>query len=700
MQMKIQWIKDMPAGLTDCLTDSETSLERGIRQVNKKTSIMDSMKMKLIFITAGVCIIPLLIATLLSYVNLKNVAQDDAKELNLRLAEKVSQDIELTIDSSFRTMVQMADTPSVRELIADPSNEALLNEVVKELQTLVTNAGDGNSTVVTGADGMNVARSTGNFVDISEREYFKQAMQGNTYLSELSVSKTTGARIIVPAVPVFAEDGKTPIGALTRNYDVDYLHDKLVADAGTGQIMFIMDGTGQVIATSEQEITAEDDISRAGTEVYSESLTAVEGSFVESFNGNKYVTSFVKEAQTGWTIVVSTEYAVIMSNANKAVVILVIIGIVLAAIAVVIAFMIGNAIDRPIDKIDEALEHLADGRFTDIEVYLDRRDEFGNMIRNVNSVIDKLRDIVANVRVTANDLEEDAVELTDSARKISNNMSGISEAVHEIASGATQQAEEIQNASINCQVISDNVESVTADAGSLASTAEIMSQGSQSSQDKLRDLQHSSEQMAGAINQITETIAATGTAVDKISSKIEAIDSIASQTSLLALNASIEAARAGEAGRGFAVVAEEIGKLASDSANSANEIRIEMSNLLTQSQEAVRVADDVSKANKEQYTIIEDTVEAIQSLIDGINTTVSGVQNINMSADACDQSKEVVVDAMNNLSAISQENAASTEETSASVAEIDNTLSELAHETSSLKEHADTLMSEMEFFQI
>lgn len=667
---------------------------------NSKTSIMSSMKLKLIFVMAAVCIIPLFIATIISYSSIRNVAQDDAEDYNLKQAELVSQDIELTLESSFRTMVQLADTPTVRELIADPTNEALVEEVVSELQYLVENAGDGNSTVITGADGMNIARSTGNFVDISEREYFKQAMAGNRYLSEMSVSKTTGARIIVPAVPIFDADGKTPIGVLTRNYDVGYLHEKLVADAGQGQIMYIMDQTGAVIATSEKELTAEDEDNRAGTEVFTESASAIEGSFIENIDGRKYVTSFVKEAQTGWIIVVSTEYDLIMADGQKATRTMVIIGVILALIAIAIAFMFGNAIDKPIDKIDEALEHLAEGRFTDIDVYTKRKDEFGNMVRNVNTVIDKLRSIVSNVRTTADDLENDAMDLTASATKISGNMSGISEAVHEIASGATQQAEEIQNASINCQVISDNVESVTADAGSLASTAEIMNQGSQASQEELRELQRSSTQMADAIAQITESINATGAAVDKISVKLEAIDSIASQTSLLALNASIEAARAGEAGRGFAVVAEEIGKLANDSADSANDIRIEMTNLLSQSQEAVRVAEDVSKANKEQYSIIENTVESIQSLIDGITTTVSGVQNINMSADACDQSKEVVVDAMNNLSAISQENAASTEETSASVAEIDSTLSDLANETSSLKEHADTLMEEMSFFKI
>ena len=103
--------------------------------------------------------------------------------------------------------------------------------------------------------------------------------------------------------------------------------------------------------------------------------------------------------------------------------------------------------------------------------------------------------------------------------------------------------------------------------------------------------------MTAKIDEISRTIEATENAVASISEKVEGITSIATQTNLLSLNASIEAARAGEAGRGFAVVAEEIGKLADDSGRMADEIRVEMEKLLTQSKAAVSAAEDVKKGN-------------------------------------------------------------------------------------------------------
>ena len=226
-----------------------------------------------------------------------------------------------------------------------------------------------------------------------------------------------------------------------------------------------------------------------------------------------------------------------------------------------------------------------------------------------------------------------------------------------------------------------------------------MKEASEISSKSLASLQDSSSEMTEKIDEISRTIGSTQTAVNNISDKVEGITSIATQTNLLSLNASIEAARAGEAGKGFAVVAEEIGKLAEDSKQMADEIKTEMEILLQQSKAAVSAAEDVRQGNNDQQIALGETLESVNGMLEDIRSTVDGVQLITDGANTCDSSKNAVVDTMSALSAISEENAASSEETGASMEELSATVTTLAGAASDLNEIAEELNKEMEFFK-
>ena len=226
-----------------------------------------------------------------------------------------------------------------------------------------------------------------------------------------------------------------------------------------------------------------------------------------------------------------------------------------------------------------------------------------------------------------------------------------------------------------------------------------MKKASEASGKSLTSLQASSVEMTNKIDEISRTIEATENAVSSINEKVEGITSIATQTNLLSLNASIEAARAGEAGRGFAVVAEEIGKLADDSKLMADEIKIEMDKLLTQSKAAVAAAEDVKKGNDTQQVALGETLESVNGMLGDIDSTVEGVDVIAKGAEVCDTSKNAVIDTMSALSAISEENAASSEETGASMEELSATVTTLASSANDLKTIAEQLNEDMKFFK-
>ena len=373
--------------------------------------------------------------------------------------------------------------------------------------------------------------------------------------------------------------------------------------------------------------------------------------------------------------------------------------IVILALIFFLSFAIVRYLLGSTAVISDSIRHLSNGEFVKVDKYLDYDDELGHMIHDTNGLIDRLQGIIDDVKSTTRALGTSSNELAETANQISHTADDVSTAVQEIAKGATEQADNIQHASESVGDIDVAVSSVTDNTGVLSTTANEMNDKSRESASDLDKLMASTETMNRNVEEITTAINATNAAVNSVNDKVDMITNIASQTNLLALNASIEAARAGEAGRGFAVVATEIGALATNSNETAEEIRREMEGLLSQSQQANAKAEDVRKVAVEQREVIQTTVDSIQSLIENIKTTVNGVGSISGDANTCMSAKNVVVDVMESLSAISEENAASTEETSASMQELNATVNVLAGSADQLNDMARQLAEDMSFFK-
>ncbi len=384
---------------------------------------------------------------------------------------------------------------------------------------------------------------------------------------------------------------------------------------------------------------------------------------------------------------------------SKSITIMVIIAAIVLVISVLVAIYLATGMANVIAEINTSVEHLSNGEFVKAEKYLDRNDELGLTLNNTNKLIDTLSTIVENIRESARTVNTSSAELSDMADQISHTAEDVSNAVQEIASGATQQADEIQNAATNVGYIGEAVGNVQTSTGELDELAGKMKEASEVSSHSLESLKNSSSEMTAKIDEISTTIQRTQDAVNNISSKVEGITSIATQTNLLSLNASIEAARAGEAGKGFAVVAEEIGKLAEDSRLMADEIKKEMEILLEEANNAVSAADDVRQGNFDQQDALEGTITSINGMLEDINSTVGGVKSISEGADQCETSKNAVVDTMSALSAISEENAASSQETGASMQELSATVTTLAGNANNLKDVAEELEKDLEFFK-
>lgn len=381
---------------------------------------------------------------------------------------------------------------------------------------------------------------------------------------------------------------------------------------------------------------------------------------------------------------------------------LILIAVAVLVLCVIVGFLIARGIAKATLAAKEALLEVAEGHLnTTVDVIVTKRqDELGQMGHAVEELIDRLRTIVGGLKKSSDTLYTSGNSLDEMAGQSSAAADEISRAVEDISKGAVSQAEEIENASHEIATMGEVIENIVHNVGNLTSTSQTMTAAGDASTLTMQELSASNDRTTEAITRIGEQIRMTNASIEKIGAAATLITSIADQTSLLSLNASIESARAGEAGKGFAVVAGEIQKLAVQSDEAASEIQQIIDTLLKESEQTLIVMKEAEGLLAEQQDKLNDTKTRFHEVSDGIHVSREGTDVIRGNADSCDRARAQVVDVISNLSAISQENAASAEETTASMQELNATINMLAEAAGSLKVLSEELSNDMSFFKM
>lgn len=661
--------------------------------MKKKPFLFSSIKTKLTLAMFAVAAIPLIVAISLTYYTTTKNTEATTKDTLDWSAWYLQASINNLFEKTKTSLSTLAISDSVIDFLTTGGSE---EEAKRELIETNKQFDDENQIVLSNIKGMMVLRSDDSkFADIHDRDYWIGASKGEATCSGVIVSKSTNSRILCYAVPVFQKGSKNVIGVLHRSYDLNQIHKILKEDGGES---FVVDNTGILAAHSQYEISVKDDPVDFSKSPYMTSNK--QNDVYESYAVGKHtIVAYVKEPLTNYTVAMAISYDTVKKSARESAFLNIVIGAVLLIIGSVFAFFLAVTFIKPISEVNVTLSELSNGKFRHIKKYTTRVDEFGHIVRNTNSLIDKLSSIVSNIKNSSGTVGNSSEKLSNMANQIATTTENVALAVQQIASGAAQQADDIQSSAESSKDIMEAVESVQNSTNDMSALAEKMKNASEISSSSLAILQKTSTEMTDKIEEISKRISSTQQAVANINERVEGITGIAAQTNLLSLNASIEAARAGDAGRGFAVVADEIRKLADDSKSLASEIRVLMDELLVEANQAVEVAEQVKEGNVDQQKALSETFDAVDGMIGDIEETVNSVSEIKGEADTCVTSNTVVLNAMTSLSAISEENAASSETTGASLEELSVTVSTLADSAIELNSIAEKLNDEMQFFK-
>lgn len=372
---------------------------------------------------------------------------------------------------------------------------------------------------------------------------------------------------------------------------------------------------------------------------------------------------------------------------------------VACVISAVIGLVIATSMSRVIDRIVSGLEKVSQGDLT-VKLNVRSRNEFGMLAHSVNDTVNNMRNLIEKVSGITGTVNESADRMLAISDEVVVTTSNITTAINEIDIGIGQQAEDAQNCFEQMDDLSNKMEVVHNDIGDIQGIADgtkgMINQGI----DTMLELEKSSAYSTEISKEVMEDVKALEVQSVSIEKFVGVINDIASQTSLLSLNASIEAARAGDAGRGFAVVAEEIRKLADGSMSAAGEIQRVVLGIKEQTAGTVSSAVKAQNAFEEQAAIVAKTKEAFDNMNNSVATLLEKLKDVAANVTDMNNSREVTLNAIESISAVSEETAASSSVVNDTVISQKNSAQTLEAAARDLEHKTEELKEALSFFKI
>jgi len=507
-------------------------------------------------------------------------------------------------------------------------------------------------------------------VDIMDRDYFKRAMAGEKNV-EVVFSRLSSQIVVLFAAPIIANDEPNApvVGVLIARKDGGKTLSDLVVDLKANiksEMNFLIDKDGTYIAHPDNSLVtsqynplreAEKDPSlQPLADLITTALGEKRGDSHYIHEGKMMIGHYSEVPGYQWIFFSEVERSVVDSQLTQLAAAVISVGVFFLIAGLVIAFFIGRSITKPIINVADTLKDIAQGE-GDLtrSIKLNSKDEIGRMAKYFNQTLEKIKNLVVNVRKEAYTLSEIGTDLAV-------NMDETAAAVNEITTNVLNIKERIINQSASVSETHATMEQVVENINKLNDHVECQMESVSQSSSAI-------EQMLANIQSVTQTLIKNGENVNALSSASEVgrtglqdvasdiqeiareseglleinsvMENIASQTNLLSMNAAIEAAHAGEAGKGFAVVADEIRKLAESSGEQSKTIGVVLK----------KIKESIDKITMSTDNVL-NKFEAIDS---GVKVVSDQEENIRNAMEEQGQGSKQILKAVGNLNEVTRQ---------------------------------------------
>lgn len=533
--------------------------------------------------------------------------------------------------------------------------------------------------------------------DPTTREWYKKSVENPELIFWSEPYEDAATKDIIVTASHAIKDGSKVIGVMGIDFKLTQLLEMISAvEIGYNGYPFIFSSAGTAIVHPER---VNENLMELPfiQEMYEDEDGKGIISYV--YNGDNKLLVFETVPGVNWKVGAAFTENDLMVSAHEIRNSIIIISLIALAIAGIFIYFAASKITKPLSVLNATITKVADG---DLRVRADikTKDEIGTLAQHFNDMVVSMRTLLTVVDDSVNNVKVSAESLSAVSEETNASSEQVAVAVNEIAKGATESAEEAENANQLSIQLGGQINDINHKMSEMISLAEKADDSNSRGINQVRDLKASFTTANTFMNDTEQVIFNLENEIKKIENVMTTITEISSQTNLLALNASIEAARAGEHGKGFAVVAEEVRKLAEQSVKATDEVKQTITDIQNGSAKAVDSMNKTKNNFTEQTDVVnktEQTFEMISALVEKMKEAILFISS---EVDQVADSKEEVVGSIHNMAAMAQQAAASCEEVSASTDEQVIALQSVSKSAEQLTELSNELKEIVEKFKL